>query len=268
VQELQRDDVFIRATYTHQMSGILANRRVVTGELMDSPDIDPVEHRQALNGLRRINKISGVAGQMVRPILDLVRAANLKRISLLDIACGGGDVPVAIAKQLQRRGIEIDLAFLDRSETALAQAMSAARRADLSCNAVQGDALNALLPGAGTVDVVTNSLFLHHLNEPKDVIALLRRMRSVARRMVVVSDLRRSPIGGVVAWIGCRVLSRSAVVHYDGPASVRAAWTMGELKTFAAQAGMDGAIISRCTPWRMLLIWKRPPGADHDESNG
>ena len=57
----------------------------------------------------------------------------------------------------------------------------------------------------------------------------------MARRQVVISDLRRSRSGFVIAWIGTRLLSRSPVVHYDGPVSVRAAWTIRELAGFAAR---------------------------------
>jgi 2-polyprenyl-3-methyl-5-hydroxy-6-metoxy-1,4-benzoquinol methylase len=247
------------------MFSILANRRVVTAEIMDSPDIAPAEHVQALAGLRRINKVSGVAEQMVRPILDLTRAENLKRISMLDVACGGGDVPIAVAQQLKQEGVDVDLTFLDRSGTALKQAAGAAERAGISCQVVQHDA--AGIASLKSVDVVTNSLFLHHLSKEEDVINLLRSMRGLARRIVVISDLRRSVGGFAAAWLGCRLLSRSPVVHFDGPVSVRAAWTVNELEIFAAQAEMHDAVIREVSPWRMLLVWKRLPGALADESN-
>jgi 2-polyprenyl-3-methyl-5-hydroxy-6-metoxy-1,4-benzoquinol methylase len=240
------------------MFSVLANRRVVTGEIMDSPDIAPADHFQALAGLRRINKVSGVAEQIVRPILDLVRANHLHRLSLLDVACGGGDVPIAVTQQLKLQGIEVDLTLLDRSGTALAQAADAAERTGIACNIVQHDA--AAIASLKSVDVVTNSLFLHHLAEPEDVTNLLRSMRGLARRIVVISDLQRSVAGFVAAWLGCRLLSRSPVVHFDGPASVRAAWTVSELKNFAAQAD-----IHECSPWRMLLVWKSSPGVLEDE---
>jgi 2-polyprenyl-3-methyl-5-hydroxy-6-metoxy-1,4-benzoquinol methylase len=121
---------------------------------------------------------------------------------------------------------------------------------------VQADALGELPPL--TADVVTNSLFLHHVHQPEDVIGLLRNLCQMAKHMVVISDLRRSRFGLVAAWTACRALTRSHIVHHDGPASVRAAWTLNELQDFAAQAGMTGARIHRCPPWRMLLVWEKP----------
>ncbi len=117
---------------------------------------------------------------------------------------------------------------------------------------------SVLSPQSFSADVVTNSLFLHHIREPEQVVALLRRMAEIAGRMVVISDLVRSRIGLFGAWAGCRLLSRSKIVHHDGPASVRAAWTLQEIADFAAQAGMTGARIHRAKPWRMLLVWEKP----------
>ena len=68
-------------------------------------------------------------------------------------------------------------------------------------------------------DVVTCSLFLHHLDET-DAIGLLRKMADSAGRLVLVNDLIRSRMGYVLAWAGCRLLSRSPIVRHDGPVSV------------------------------------------------
>ena len=63
-------------------------------------------------------------------------------------------------------------------------------------------------------------------------------MRTISRRMVVISDLRRCRLGWLTAWAGSRILSRSGIVHHDAPVSVRAAWTVQELCGFAARAQM------------------------------
>jgi 2-polyprenyl-3-methyl-5-hydroxy-6-metoxy-1,4-benzoquinol methylase len=249
------------------MLQVLTNRRFVTNEIMDGPDVDQAAHLEALEGLRRINRVSGTADKLLRPILELTHRAQLHRISLLDIACGGGDVPISVAIGLQRRGVQVDLTLLDRSQTAVQTASAAAKQAGILCRGIQADALMdpesfsqspVLSPRSLSADVVTNSLFLHHIREPEQAVALLRRMAELAGRMVVISDLVRSRMGLFGAWAGCRLLSRSKIVHHDGPASVQAAWTVQEITDFAARAGMNGARIQRTTPWRMLLVWQKP----------
>src|SRR5919106_574491 len=76
-------------------------------------------------------------------------------------------------------------------------------------------------------DVVTCSLFLHHLSADEGI-ALLANMENAARRLVLVNDLARSPFNFVSVWLACRLLTRSPVVRFDGPASVRSAFTPAE----------------------------------------
>ena len=186
---------------------------------------------------------------------------GLASLSLLDIACGGGEVPIGVARELRRSGIAVHLTLLDRSASAVGQAVSAARAAGME--AVRGVIADAggeiaglMMPGS--FDVVTNSLFLHHLPDSAAVMRLLAGMRQVAGRLMVISDLRRCRAGFAAAWLGCRVLSRSRVVHHDGPVSVRAAWSIEELRTFAERAGLANAAIERCRPWRMRVVWHAP----------
>jgi len=232
---------------------MLTQTRHVTAEIMDRPDVDPSDHAEALEGLKRINIASKAGAIMADPIVALARRKNLNRLSMLDIACGGGDVPLDIAQAARQAGIEIDLTFLDRSETALKLATAAAAREGFTARSVQADLLDRWTES--TFDVVTCSLFLHHVPERNQVVELLDRMRKISSRLVVISDLRRSRSGVLGAWIGGHIFSRSRIVHHDAVASVRAAWTIGDLREFAAQAGMGGADICTCWPWRMLLIW-------------
>jgi 2-polyprenyl-3-methyl-5-hydroxy-6-metoxy-1,4-benzoquinol methylase len=241
------------------MLQVLTNRRAVTDEIMDAPDVDETALVHALGVLRRINRISRTAQQMLRPIIQFTKRTGLDRISLLDMACGGGDVPISIALAARQRGINIDLTLLDRSPTAIRQATAAAARAGVPCRGIEVDALGEM--PALSADVVTSSLFLHHVHQPQQVADLMRRMREIARHMVIVSDLRRSRSGLLVAWTACRVLTSNKMVHHDGPASVRGAWTLKEISNLAAQAGMAGARIRHCRPWRMLLVWEKQQGS-------
>ena len=81
---------------------------------------------------------------------------------------------------------------------------------------------------------------------------------AAAGNLVLVNDLRRCRAGWWAAWLGTRLLSRSPVVHYDGPVSVAGAFTPGEAVQLAADAGVPGATVVNRWPWRFLLSWARP----------
>jgi hypothetical protein len=104
------------------------------------------------------------------------------------------------------------------------------------------------------MDILVCTLFLHHLDE-EGAVALLGRMKAAARQLVLVSDLRRSRLGYVFAWAGCRLLSRSRVFHVDGARSVAAAFTTDEARRMAGSAGLEGARVTTHWPQRWLLTW-------------
>ena len=64
-------------------------------ELMDSPELDPAHHAQALRALARINALSLAAGRLWA-ILRRRSSGSDGPIRVLDVACGGGDVAMAI----------------------------------------------------------------------------------------------------------------------------------------------------------------------------
>jgi hypothetical protein len=85
-------------------------------------------------------------------------------------------------------------------------------------------------------------------------------MREAARYLVLVDDLRRCVPGYWSAVVGTRLLSRSPVVHIDGPRSVRAAFTTDELADLAQEAGMSNGTVTQHWPWRQQLLWERETG--------
>ncbi|MCE9563384.1 MAG: methyltransferase domain-containing protein [Planctomycetes bacterium] len=226
----------------------LRNRERIP-ELMDNPGIDPGEHRRALAGLARINRLSGSTGVLWPSITRL--AKELKRtVRVLDVATGSGDVPAVLLRKATRTGVSLEVAGCDISPTAIATA---------SANCPGGrffvhDVIRDPLPT--DFDVVTCSLFLHHLSSD-DAVSLLAGMREAAGRLVLVNDLARSRFSFIGVWLACHLLTGSKVVRFDGPASVRSAFTPSEAVALATKAGLMGTTVRSKFPARFLLSWER-----------
>jgi SAM-dependent methyltransferase len=232
------------------MPGLATRHRIP--ELMDDPAVDPAAHRRALAGLARINRLSRSPAILWPPLRELAKAGPLR---VLDVATGGGDVPIALRRKAVAAGLRIEFAACDVSETALAAARENAARAGVpEIEFFRHDVLRDPLPGG--FDAVTCSLFLHHLSDEEAVTAL-GRMKDAAARAVLVNDLARSRLGFALAWAGVRLLSRSPIVRFDGPASVRSAYTPAEAVAVAERAGLTGATAARRWPCRFLLRWSR-----------
>jgi len=218
---------------------------------MDEPDIDPQLHRDALRGLERINIASATGSVIWGPVAGLWRRRQTGVLTLLDVACGAGDVAIGIARRARREGVELAVEGCDISPTAIAHATEQARRADENVLFFEHDVLNT--PLGRFYDVVVCSLFLHHLDE-SDAVRLLRTLDVAARSLVIVSDLDRSRLGLALAWLGTRLLSRSPVVHVDAIRSVRAAFTRAEAAALAARAGLTSHRLTTHWPCRWRLV--------------
>ena len=219
-------------------------------EVMDDPGLDPASHRQALDGLRTVNWFSGSAGILWSQISQLARSQ--RKLSLLDVASGGGDVAVGLWRRAAKAGVQLDVLGLERSPLALEVARARAGETAGQMRFAQADVLADPLPQG--FQVVACSLFLHHLDEASAV-ALLRKMANAASELLLINDLHRSRSGYLLAQVACRFLSRSAVVRLDGPASIAAAFTLPEAATLCQNAGLEGVVMRRRWPSRLLLSW-------------
>jgi 2-polyprenyl-3-methyl-5-hydroxy-6-metoxy-1,4-benzoquinol methylase len=227
--------------------------RVLQPERMDDPALDPSIHRRALAGLSRLNRVSRSASILWSSIAGLVTASP-EPLRLLDIATGAGDLPVALARRARSAGATLHIAACDTSRVALETARKSALVAGADIDFFQLDVIGRPLPQG--YDIITCSLFLHHLTSDQAV-NLLRSMGAAAGRRVVVNDLLRSRFNLLAVTIASKLLTACPVVHTDGPLSVRAAFTIAEARALATSAGLVGAKVDPRFPSRFLLTWDK-----------
>lgn len=226
----------------------LLARRQRLPEVMDQPGLDPTAHRRALDGLARVNAVSRTAMAVWRALNRAL--GRPQRLRLLDVACGGGDVTIALWSLARRAGVQAQIKGIDISGLAIDRAREKAECERASVRFEQGDVLTGRLEGG--YDVVMSSLFLHHLDD-SDAVRLLRTMAAAGPGLLIIDDLIRSPTGYLLALLGTRLLSRSRVVHVDGPRSVRSAFSTTEVAELARQAALGSVRIQRRWPSRWML---------------
>jgi len=229
--------------------------RVLSPELIDDPELDPSLREAILQGLGRINRWSHSAGILWRPIQRLAFRTKPRPLRVLDIATGGGDVPISLSGKARSKGIALEVDGCDAEPHAVEYAAHHAKAQDTNVRFFRLDALEEPLPSG--YDVLMCSLFLHHLSN-EAACRLMARMAEAARTGMLVNDLLRSRRGLALAYAGAFVLSRSEAVHADAPQSVRAAFTLDEVARLAARAGLRDFRLGRRWPCRFLLEWNRP----------
>ena len=225
-------------------------RRVVTSELLDEDLGTPQEIRDSLLDLRWFNERLGGFQSFREMLRTIMRLKRMRRLSLLDVAGGSGDVAASMTSDFFIDCIEVTATVLDR-------AVSHLDGRDLGISRVAGDAL-ALPFADGSFDVVGCNLFLHHL-EPTDLVAFFAEALRVARLAVVASDLRRNLFHWIAASAG-RFTYRSRITRHDAPASVRRAYTIAEMSAIAEQAPAASYDIEPFFFQRFgLILWKVQP---------
>lgn len=208
--------------------------RVIEPEILDLAS--PAAAAANLADIVRINRWFG-GYRVIRQSFARIRPPE--RFSVLDVGAASGD-----------NGRVIRAAFPGARVTSLDHQPRNLALADAP--RVVSDAF-ALPFAPGSFDYVFCSLFLHHF-EDRAVVELLRAFARTARRGVVVTDLERHPLAAGFLPATRLLFGWEDITLHDGPISVRAAFTVGELRELARCAGLAGAEVRRHVPWFRLSL--------------
>jgi SAM-dependent methyltransferase len=214
-------------------------------EILDDAHVDPRIRDRSHRDLERSNRLLGGMRAAVGEVR--VSIGQLDRPTLLDVGSGLADIPRRVAKDARRAGIDLRTIIVDGAESLLAAA-----RNDVT-HAVCANAL-ALPFRDRSVDVVMCSQLLHHF-ENRDAIRLLREMHRVAKRAVVVSDLRRAWTAAIGFWLVSFVLRFHRVTRHDGVVSVLRGFTPTELSNLVVEATGRVPTVRRRLGFRLTARW-------------
>lgn len=234
-------------------------RRDRQPELMDDPNLPRDQHEHALAGLARLNRFSGVSRSTYRHLRRYADAIGNRPLRVLDVASGSGDVPLSWVKKSKRDSLPIELTMVDSSQVALDEQQRRAGKAGFKVESIQLDCLQSPLPTG--FDLVTCSLFMHHL-EDHQAVYLLQSMQASTEHAMLICDLERTRFNLEVVRVVSQLLTRSPVVHTDGLLSVRAAYTRAEFKKLAEDALSRPMRISPSFPCRFLATFDEDTVSD------
>lgn len=229
-------------------------------ELLDDPRADPVAVRDELRDIARLNALFGGTRAVVRELERFFTHGSGKagwgtdkRWTLLDVGTGLGDIPRAAACAARRHGIVLRLVGIEVNRAAARLARDGGDRDPLATILADGGAL-PLAPRS--VDVVVASQVLHHL--PRHIgVRWIASLDRVARRAVVIADLRRSRVAMAGVWAASLGLGMGGVTRRDAVVSLRRGYTRRELSAMLAEAGVDAQARYRAG-FRVVAAWAPP----------
>lgn len=229
-------------------------RRRRGAEQIDDPAIDPATIVRSLGDVARSNTLFGGRRAVLAALAPALASAPAgAALTLLDAGTGLGDIPHHARRLAARRGVRLTAIGVE-----LHFALAAASRAGTDAS-VCADAF--ALPFADrSVDVVTASQLVHHF-EGDALGRLLAELDRVARRLVVVGDLRRSYAAAAGFWVAARALRFHPVTRHDGVLSVFRGFTAGELAAHVRAAVPDAGdlAVRHRLGWRVVASWRPAP---------
>jgi len=214
-------------------------RRSTEGEEMDDPALDPAVYTRCLADLARLNVVTFTHRPVIRWLDRATRGWPVgSRISVLDVACGYGDLLRAVARWAGRRGFAARLEGIDLNPRSAAAAR-AATPAEMGIGFRTGDVFGFAPEPAP--DFIVTSQFAHHLDEAS-VERLLRWLDRHAGRGWFIADLHRHWF----PYYGFRWLARLAlwhgIVRRDGTVSIARGFRGAEWRAARARAGVAGRV--------------------------
>ena len=229
--------------------------RVLEGEWLDDDLGTPAEVASSLRSLRWVNRLFG-GNRMHRRLLQraVVRVPKEADLHLLEVASGRADVLQSALRTLRWPKERLHVALLDRSAEHLPAQETAWPHCAEEPARITADALHIPLRD-NSVDVVSNCLFLHHLSEAQAGQYLQEALR-VARVAVVVNDLERTWLHYRLARL-MSLVDPSRLSRHDGPASVRQAYTLEELRALAESTRRPYELERGYLLRLGLIVWKR-----------
>jgi hypothetical protein len=219
----------------------------VGAELLDDPAANPAAVAKSLRNIARANRWFGGAAAVRFGLARTIGCLPaVSTISLLDLGTGLGDLPRVAVRWGARRGIRVVPFGLELNRVAASLAQSAGLPMAVAC-------AGAPPVRDKSVDVVLVSQLAHHL-APSSIVHLLKTCDRLARRAVIVADLRRGHLAAPAFWFGAKCLAFDSVTLADGMTSIRRGFSRNELRNLLVQAGIAGDVYQR-PGFRLVATW-------------
>jgi 2-polyprenyl-3-methyl-5-hydroxy-6-metoxy-1,4-benzoquinol methylase len=213
----------------------LLKERSTQPELMENDDIKNTDYNQCLTDLASVNRVTRTHQATLQWLDQTIRCLpTCTPITILDVACGQGDLLRLIHRFAAQRGFKITLQGIDMNPKSTI-ASRLATPSSMNITYCTGDVFT--YSPAPPPDFIVSSQFTHHLNDSQ-VVSFLRWMEQHARRGWFIADLHRHPL----AYYGYKLLAALArwhpIVRHDGAVSVARSFRRADWQALLAQAGI------------------------------
>lgn len=213
------------------------------------PDVCSMEELEgSLADIQLVNRYLGNRRALLKHLS--AKIAENSTITVLDVATGSADLPVAIVDWAREKGISVNITGVDINNRSIEVARKyVAGYPEIKLRVADG--LNLPFP-ENSFDFVLCSKTLHHMKE-HEAVRMIEEILRVAKSGYIITDLRRSWIAWGLIYLLTRLFTANRITRYDGPLSVLKSFTRKELVVLASRAGASNFSVSREPFWLLVL---------------
>ena len=222
-------------------------------ELMDDLESSGEVIEQTLRELETINKWLGGNGVTTNG-LDRVLKAKPKQEKLIiaDLGCGGGDILILVAKWARKRGIKVALKGYDANPHIIDYARkNCSDYPEITCHTE--DIFSSTFT-AYKFDLVLCTLFTHHFKDDQ-LIKIFAQFKHQSKLGVIINDLHRHWLAFYAIKLLTQLFSKSPMVKFDAPLSVRRAFKRNDLVQIMKSADINHYTLKWMWAFRWQLIF-------------
>jgi SAM-dependent methyltransferase len=253
---------------------ISRDTRVDRLELMDLGDFGAMEYQQTLEELELINRLTDGYTPTLRAVSKFASkyarcssASRQQPLKILDVGCGYGDTLRMIAKWSRKKNISVELIGIDSNPDAVFLATAATDPEFpiryITCSSFDTEGLREVLhPSSGKVDIIINSLFMHHLKDA-EIPDFIRWMTLRSRLGWFINDLHRHPLAYHFIGYFSRLFGFSRMICHDAPLSVARSFSRADWIKFltAADIPLSAAQITWHWSFRYGILFEHTGSA-------
>ena len=215
------------------------SRRSTLPEVMDDPALPRAEYERCLHDLAAVNRVTLTHRPTLRWLDRATRGLPAFRpVSILDVACGEGDLLRAVHRWAERRKLTVRLEGIDLNPRSAAAA-AAQTPPEWGIEWRTGDVFDYAPDPA--LDLIVTSQFTHHLADA-DVVRFLRWLERHAARGWLIVDLHRSAFAYRGFGLLATVMRWHPIVRSDGMVSVARSFRRADWQRLLAEAGVSAEV--------------------------
>lgn len=226
------------------------SKRSYHKELLDRNDIPLDDIKQNMKELDFINTYLGGHQITIAGVQFLLKKTTVKKITICEIGCGGGDNLRAVRKWCSGKNIAVKLVGIDINPDCITCAGSGKENEGIEFITADYRAVNF----QEKPDIIFSSLFCHHFTD-EELQQQFSWMKEQSQLGFFVNDLQRHFLAYYAIKILSCVFSKSYLVKNDAPLSVLRGFSKKEIQNIISRAAIHPIKLQWKWAFRWLLVF-------------